>query len=211
VVGEAGGVPLHRFGHPVHRLQHLVEIGGGHHHVGEPPLDLGAQRVAPVGGEALHLAVHQRLGRGALAADLLHLSARAAPDPQHRVDEVLDGDLLRGQELADGVHDEGAVHDVGADHGHGSAPPLLLGVQHLHVYLVRAGALHEAERALGERRQVGGGALLEQGAGDLGEEDPGKGAQQGGVARAGALQVAAELVHREGGGRFGACRDAHSK
>jgi hypothetical protein len=206
VVGEAADVAGHRALHPLQLVDHRAEVAGGLDHVGEAALHLGADgggALAP--GHVRDLDVPQRLqalpaGVGAQGGDG---AVGPAVHPQHRVDVVEDGDVLGVQVLAQRVDDEGPVAHLGADHGDGGGPPLVARVRHLHVHPVGARALEELPGAQDHGAQLGHRALLQQRAGDAGEEGARELAGERLVVALQGADMAAELV---GGGHSAVLR-----
>ncbi len=183
-------------------LDHAREVVRGGHHVLETMLQRLTQGRPGLRVVDLHdLAVHQRFARLPLArrAHRDGCPALVALDVEHRVDDVLDRELLRVQVLTDRVHDERALGDVRPHHRDRRVPPLDrdVGVLHLHVDAIGARPLQEAESAERKVREGVRAALVQELGGGLREEDLRELDHQlglGGVHLA--LELAADGVHR---------------
>ena len=153
--------------HVADLVDHEAEIVGGLHHVLQAPRRLGPQRLAHGRvGYLRHLRVDHRLGAGGLSGgQQIGDPAFVVPFHGHeRVREVHDLQVLRGEELADGVHDEGPFGDVGPDDRDRRRPaaPVPDRIGDLHVDAVRTAAVQEVERVDAHPAQVLGRPFLEQ-------------------------------------------------
>ena len=171
-LGTAGGRPrrvlLELRDHTVDGLLHGPEVVRDPHHVVQAALEIRPQRldVARV-GDARDLAMHEAVaGLAALRAPHLDYAALLVPaHVRHRIDDVLDRQVVRGDALAHRIDHE---RPVGDERVHGGRR---IRRHDLDVHPVGRGALEEAEHVEHRARERLGAALQEQVGGRLGQQD----------------------------------------
>ena len=140
-------------------VHHEAEVVGGLDHVLQTAGRLRAQRLAHLlVGDPGHLHVHDRFGADRIARRVQRRdrSIAVAFHGHERVHEVRDLQVLRREELADRVHDEGSLGYVGLDDRDRRMPArvLVFRIHNLHVDPIGAAPAQEVQRVDAHPRQV---------------------------------------------------------
>ncbi len=185
--------------HPVDRIHHRPEVVRDADDILQAIPYLGPERLE-VGlvGHPSEFAVHQRLAILALGGrtDLEDPAIFVALEVEHRVDEVLDGQVLCGEKLPERVHHERTLRDVRSEDRHRRVPALVLDVriEGLDVHARALAALEEAESTQHHVGQRIGAARFQEIRRRLAEEDLRKADEQLRLIGELALQLAAYRI-----------------